>query len=235
MPRHRLGSTDFEVTRADIIQTLQRETYDVVVVTNLLETPAIQVLEWIRSDPWVREHRADLSYIVLTNQNLKSSRQVTVLPEEAEPERIESILSRFVPKEEASSTGEHPRVYMRELVVLTEKSVRAQTLTAQEIVGLRKEIVDLRSDLKDELKGVKTQMDEFRIYADKQRDQIIAKFGDGPWSKIFEGLKWITDHPFIALGIFFAILTLLGCVVVGFNALKPDKIDLIKSLTHPKS
>lgn len=234
MPRHRLGSTDFEVTRADIIQTLQRETYDVVVVTSLLETPAMQVLDWIRNDPWVREHRADLAYIVLTNQNLKGSKQITVLPEEAEPERIESILSRFVPREEAI-TGEHPRVYMRELVVLTEKSVRAQTLTAQEIVGLRKEIVDLRSDLKDELKGVKTQMDEFRIYADKQRDQIIAKFGDGPWSKIFEGLKWITDHPFIALGIFLALLTLMGCLIIGFNTLKPEKIDLIKSLANPKN
>lgn len=231
IPRHRLGSTDFEVTRAEILQSLQQDHYDVVVVTNLLETPSVQVLEWIRNDSWVKEYRSELVYIVLTDQVLKPTKQILPIPETSGPDRVESALSRFLPKEEGSGTGEHPRVYMRELVALTEKAVKAQTITAQEITGLRREFTDLRSNLKEEMKEVKVQIEDFRTYADKQRDQILAKFGDGPWSKVFEGLKWITDHPLVAMGIFLACLTLIGCVVVGLNALKPEKIDFLRSLT----
>lgn len=221
VPRHRLTETDFATTRTEVLQMLRRSNYDVVLVTDLPETPAARVLDWIRAAGWRIP-------AILVGEGLHD--EVDTLgclsPKEATTEALEAYF-RQVPRSSEMS-GEWPPGNVQELIILTKDSVAAQTHMAAEVSNMRREITELRTGLREDIRDLAGKVDDFREYADKQRDAIVSKISEGPWSKIHEGFKWIGEHPVIALAVFFAMLVLLASVVVGINALQPGKMEMIR-------
>lgn len=224
VPRHRLNETDFATTRTETLQMLRRTSYDIILITDLPETPAARVLDWVRTAGWripvivVGEHLSE-GLDALACLSLK----------DATTETLEAYFRQIPRSGEAS--GDWPPGNVQELIILTKESVTAQTHMASEVSSMRREITELRTGLREDIRELGGKVDEFRLYADKQRDAIVSKISEGPWSRIQEGLKWLVDHPILALAVFCALLALLASVVVGINALEPGKIEMLKDLS----
>jgi len=221
VPRHRLTETDFATTRTEILQMLRRTNYDVILVTDLPETPAARVLDWVRAAGW------RIPAILVGDVVPQEADALACLhTKEATTEVLESYF-RQVPRSSEMS-GEWPPGNVQELIILTKDSVAAQTHMAAEVSNMSRQISELRTGLREDIRELGSKVDEFRHYADKQRDAIVAKIGEGPLSRVQEGLKWVVEHPILAMAVFLAILVLLASVVVGINALQPGKMEMIR-------
>ncbi len=220
VPRHRLNDTDFASNRDELLRRLRQNSYGALIVTDVPDATAAQVLDWVRNAGWKTP-------VIFVGPTPPGPEVFAVLaPAEAPPEKVETCIVRIIAQD--SHNGDGGFIGVQELINLTKEMVQGITVSAASSEATRRSIDDMRIQMREDMRELNGKIDEFRNYADKQRDAILSKIGEGPLGKIHEALKWAADHPVTAVTAFVAMLILVASIVIGINALQPNKVEMIR-------
>lgn len=233
MPSTILLGVDFAVTSAEVMRSLRRSRYDVLVLGDMTDESSAAFARRIRADGWT------IPVILVSSEEVILPDVEIIHPPGSDLE-IDVALQRARDKLPDSRGEDEKNFGFRELLLLTRESTRAQTFSADQIAqmseqltGMRRDLVEFQVSVHRDAHELEAHIDNVKAHAEKQREAILASMDNTIWRRIRDVFRWTLDHPLAAAVFFVAFLGILFAVALALRVAGPDNVKLLRDLYRP--